>query len=88
MTKQVIRIWVGNELVNEFNGDRIQFNNMYQNVCNDKSRKIRTRTTSSYSYIDEKGLVNFVRLIAKLRHTANNNREGQPCHQRTIITTI
>lgn len=65
MTKQVIRIWVGNELVNEFNGDRIQFENMYQNVCNDKSRKVRTRTTSSYSYIDEKGMVNFVRLIAK-----------------------
>lgn len=65
MTKQVIKIWVGNELVNEFNGDRIQFKNMYQNVCNDKSRKIRTRTPSSYSYIDEKGVVNFVRLIEK-----------------------
>jgi hypothetical protein len=65
MKKQIIKIWVDNELVNEFNGDRIQFENMYQNVCNDKSRKVRTRTTCTYSYIDERGKVNFVRLTAK-----------------------
>ena len=63
MKKQVIKIWVGKEKVCEFKGDRVQFENAYQNVCNDKQRKVRSRTTNSYSFLDEKGVVNFVRLV-------------------------